>query len=153
LVGPEFDCDDWRKVNLKLIEKKNWRLIALRDVLSKLLSSIVTQRLGGHLKHVGLKEQSRFMHSHGCVDATASLKTTLQSMTDSNQDAYVIFVDLVKVFDSVNREMLWQILVKLGIPVPLVNVIMKMYTDIEVSASAGKMKATFPVNLRSEARR
>jgi hypothetical protein len=150
-LEPDFDCDDWHKIKLKLIAKKgdlslpkNWRPIALLDVFSKLLSSIIAQRLGGHLKLVGLKEQSGFMPSHGCVDATATLKATLQSMKDSNQDAYVLFVDLVKAFDSVNREMLWQILAKFGIPVPLVTVIMKMYADIEVSTSVGNAKATFP---------
>mgnify|MGYP000308658762 CR=1 FL=1 len=50
---------------------------------------------------------------------------------------------LVKAFNSLNRERMWQILVKYGIPERLVNVIMKMYTDIEVSTSVGKAKATF----------
>jgi hypothetical protein len=150
-LEPDFDCDEWHEVKLKLVAKKgdltlpkNWRPIDLLDVLSKLLSSIITARLGGHLKDVGLKKQSGFMPSHGCVDATATLKMALQSMKDSNQDAYIIFVDLVKAFDSVNREMLWQILAKFGLPVPLVNVITKMYTDIEVSTSVRKAKATFP---------
>ena len=116
-LEPDFDCDDWHKIKLKLIAKKgdlslpkNWRPIALLDVFSKLLSSIIAHRMGGHLKLVGLKEQSGFMPSHGCVDATATLKATHQSMKDSNQDAYILFVDLVKTFDSVNREILWQIL-------------------------------------------
>ncbi len=39
-----------------------------------------------------------------------------------------MFVDLVKAFDSVNREMIWQILAKYGIPLePLVNVIVQTY--------------------------
>ena len=108
------------------------------------MSSIIATRLGDHLKKVGLPEQSGFMPSHGCVDATATLKATLQSMKDRNHDAYVLFVDLMKAFDSVNREMLWQILAKYGIPVPLVDVIEKMYADIEVTTSVGKAKTTFP---------
>jgi hypothetical protein len=62
-LEPDFDCDDWHKIKLKLIAKKgdlslpkNWRPIALLDVFSKLLSSIIAQRMGGHLKLVGLKE-------------------------------------------------------------------------------------------------
>jgi Holliday junction resolvasome RuvABC ATP-dependent DNA helicase subunit len=84
------------------------------------------------------------MPSHGCVDATATLKTALQSLKDCHQDAYVLFVDLVKAFDSVILEMLWQIVAKFTILVPIVDVIMKMYTEIEVSTSVGKAKATFP---------
>ena len=56
--------------------------------------------------------------------------------------------NLVKAFNSLNRERMWQILVKYGIPKRLVNVIMKMYTDIEVSTSVGKAKATFLSTLR-----
>jgi hypothetical protein len=84
------------------------------------------------------------MPSHGCVDAAVTLKIALQSLRDSNQEAYVLFVELVKAFDSVNSEMMWKILVKCGIPEPLVNVLVKMYTDIEVSTSVGKPKAIFP---------
>jgi hypothetical protein len=47
-------------------------------------------------------------------------------------------------FDSINREMMWKILAKCGVPLPLVNVIVKMYTNIEISMSVGKAKATFP---------
>lgn len=36
-------------------------------------------RLGTHLQSVGLAEQSGFMPSHGCVDATATLKIALQA--------------------------------------------------------------------------
>jgi hypothetical protein len=91
--------------------------IAPLDILSKLLSSMIRLRLGLHLKSVGLAKQSGSMSSHRCVDAVATPKIALQS-----------FKDLIKAFDSLNLEMLWKILAKYGIPEPLVNVIMEMYT-------------------------
>lgn len=48
----------------------------------------------------------------------------------------------MKAFDSINREMLCQ--AKFGIPAPLIDVIVKMNTDIEVTTSVGKARATFP---------
>jgi hypothetical protein len=36
------------------------------------------------------------MSSHGCVDATATLKIALQNLKDSNQEACVLFVDFEK---------------------------------------------------------
>ena len=41
------------------------------------------------------------MKAYGCADATSTLKTTLQNLQDANQDTYVLFVDIVKAFDSV----------------------------------------------------
>jgi hypothetical protein len=49
----------------------------------------------------------------------------------------------VKAFDSVNREMMWKTPAKYGILEPLINVIVKVFTDIEVSTSVWKAKATF----------
>jgi hypothetical protein len=45
-------------------------------------------------------------------------------------------------FDSINREMMLKILSKSKVPEPLVKVIVKMYTHIEISTS---VKATFPL--------
>ena len=109
---------------------KNWRPIALLDLLSKLLSWILTNRLNQHIKRIGLKEQAGFAPKRGCDDATAALKITLQKLSAAEHEACVLFVDLVKALDSVNREMLWKILAKFGIPPGMmISTIKKMYTD------------------------
>jgi len=148
--NPTFDSPDWHTVALKLLPKKgdltlptNWRPISLIDVLSKLLSSMMANRFNVHITKVGLQEQAGFMSNRGCVDATAALKITLQNITATGQEAYVLFVDIVKAFDSVNREMLWAILAKYGIPPATVATIKKMYTNIIVSVRVGKEKEEF----------
>jgi ABC-type methionine transport system permease subunit len=78
------------------------------------------------------------MHSHGFVNAMATLKVTLQSLKDSNQEVSVLCIDSAKALGTVTREMMRKILAKYMIPEPLVNVIVTMYTDIEVSTSGGK---------------
>ena len=46
---------------------------------------------------------------------------------------YVLYVDLVKAFDSVNREMLWEILSNMAcLPSSIINAIKKMYTNIQI---------------------
>ena len=72
--------------------------------------------MNDHLEKNGLQEQAGFMKGRGCSDATATLKMTLQNLRAANQDSFILFVDIVKAFDSVNREMLWKILEKYGIP-------------------------------------
>ena len=134
---PKFDSKDWHNVALTLLPKKgdlklpkNHRPISLIDVLCKLLSSVFANRINHHLVEVGLQEQAGFTPKRGCDDATTALKITLQNLSAAEQEAYVLFVDLVKAFDSVNREMLWLVLAKMGIPPGMISTIKKMYTGI-----------------------
>jgi len=139
---PNYDIPAWHDVSLKLLPKKgdlslpkNYRPISLLDVLSKILSSIMVSRMNDHLEKNGLQEQAGFMKGRGCSDATATLKMTLQNLRAANQDSFVLFVDIVKAFDSVNRDMLWKILEKYGIPEKIIQTIKKMYTDIKIKIS------------------
>ena len=80
----------------------------------------------------------------GCADATSTLKITLQNLQAADQDTFVLFVDIVKAFDSVNREMLWKILKKYGIPKErTIMVIKKMYTQIKIKLGIEKAEALF----------
>jgi hypothetical protein len=38
----------------------------------------------------------------GCADATFTLKTALQTLREHDQESWVLFVDLVKAYDTVN---------------------------------------------------
>ena len=140
---PDFEPEDWKTVDLRPIykgkgsktEAKNYRPIALLDTLSKVMSSIIATRLGNHLDEVGLEEQAGFMKARGCSDAATALKCALQKLKAANRHAFVLFVDLVKAFDSVNRTMLWTLLAKFGLPKTLIDVIKKLYKDVVISIS------------------
>ena len=145
---PTYDIPDWHNVTLKLLPKKgdlslpkNYCHISLLDVLSKVLSSILISRMSKHLEKHSLKEQAGFMKARGCADATSTLKITLQNLKAADQDMYILFIDIVKVFDSVNRKMLWKILKKYGILEKTVLVIKKMYPDITIKLCIEKAEA------------
>jgi uroporphyrinogen-III decarboxylase len=84
-----------------------------------------------HLKKYGLQEQAGFMKDLGCSSATSILKMTLQHLQAANQDSFILFMDII----SVNREMLWKILEKYGIPEKVIATIKKMYTNINIKLS------------------
>ena len=44
-----------------------------------------------------------------------------------------MFVDLVKAFDSVPRDVLWAVLAKIGVPAHLIHVIKRMNADLKVT--------------------
>jgi Reverse transcriptase (RNA-dependent DNA polymerase) len=81
----------------------------------KILSSIIARRLDQHAQDVGLPEQTGFSLNRNTSDGIFALKIALQNCKAINRDSHVVFVDLVKAFDSVNRELLWLVLAKYGV--------------------------------------
>ena len=147
-INEDADAEEFHTSILKLAQKKgdlsepkNWRPIQLLDSFRKLIAAIIAHRLDEYLvKEIGLQTQHGFSSSRGCPDATSSLKIALEQLRYANQEAFVLFVDLVKAFDSVNREMLWKILSNMGVPDSLINVIKKAYTDITITGKVNGVK-------------
>ena len=53
------------------------------------------------------------------------------------KETYVLFVDLIKAFDTVDHQVHFQILVKYGILPSLITVIKKMYEDCQIKLKIG----------------
>ena len=57
-----------------------------------------------------------------------------------------VFVDLTKAFDSVNRNLLWRLLGKIGCPCSLVNIIRSFHDDMPASViDSGASSKSFAV--------
>ena len=65
------------------------------------------------------------MPNKGCANAIFLVKAALQILHKHSKEAYVLFIDLVKAYDSVNRELLWQILEIFGVPTNLIIILKK----------------------------
>ena len=78
------------------------------------MSSIVATRLGKHFLDVGLDEQCGGVFGKGCIDGTYNVKQALHTLSQHGADSYVIFADLVKAYDTVDRELLWKIMSRYG---------------------------------------
>ena len=61
-------------------------------------------------------------------------------MKQHDVSLYVLFVDLVKAYDSVNRELLWEILKNYGVPLELVNIIIELHNNVHYLITVGKEK-------------
>ena len=78
------------------------------------------------------------MKGKGCTDATFAVKSTLQTLHEHGHNAYVLFIDLVKAFDSANRELLWKILKIYGIPDKTIEVLKKLHVNVTYQLKVGK---------------
>ena len=89
-----------------LHDLNNWRGIMLLDAASKLVSMIIANRLDRVLKEEGLEAQNGFTGGRGCSDGSFSLRQALKRRREHGLESWVLFVDLVKAFDSVPRDVL-----------------------------------------------
>ena len=142
-TNPDCDFAPWHIVLLSIIYKgkgdtkdpKNWRPVCLKETSAKILSSIVSKRLLKQIKKIGAPTQ--FGHI-GCQEALHTIRNILTTRRHHGKETYVLFVDLIKAFDTVDHEVLFQILAKYGIPPALITVIKKMYKDCRIKFTIGK---------------
>ena len=68
----------------------------------------------------------------------------LHTLSQHGADSHVIFADLVKAYDTVDRELLWKIMARYGCPEELTFVLRKLYTNITVQLKGFGKGFTIP---------
>jgi hypothetical protein len=102
----------------------NHRGISLLATAGKLLSRVMLNRITSRIAPLVLPEsQCGFRSGRGTVDMIFTARQLQEKCREQRQDLYIVFFDLTKAFDSVNRPALWCILRKLGCPEKFVNII------------------------------
>jgi len=149
-ASDELQCcfQEWCVGRLKLLPKKgdpsnpsNWRGIMLLDVMAKVVASIIQSRLDRVLRAEGVEYQHGFRGGRGCSDGIFALKMALLKRREHGLGSWVLFVDLIKAFDSVDRSLLLAILGKFGVPDHLVCLIGALHTDVRVKLQVGSVAA------------
>jgi hypothetical protein len=135
-------ADDWVVGRLRMLPKKgdhtcpsNWRPIMLLEAVVKLAGAIVSDRLMVILETEGLEEQCGFMRSRGTSDGGFVLKVALQKRREHGLDTLALFVDLVKAFDSIDRHLMYDILLRFGAPPHLVDKVRMLHSNVSATFS------------------
>jgi exonuclease III len=135
---------EWEVARLNLLPKKgdlslckNWRGICLLDIASKILSSIMVGRMQLVQKEFGLEMQNGFKNGCGTIDGLFNTSIGLQKRKEHGLDTWVLFIDLMKAFDTVPRELLFQILRKFGMPDHFVNLVIRLHTNCKIKFKVG----------------
>jgi hypothetical protein len=71
------------------------------------------------------------------------VESAIQTLREHGQESWVLFVDHVKAYDTVHRDMLWKILTTLGVPVSLIEVLKKLFTDVTINFRVGETLEQF----------
>jgi len=95
----------------------NYRGIMVGPILAKLFVMILDKRLSKWAEQHGLraKGQARFRKDYRTTDQLFILRTLIEQSKAKKKPLYFYFVDLKKAFDTVPHEVLWQMLVGLGV--------------------------------------
>jgi hypothetical protein len=126
--------DDWADSTFITLPKKgdltqctNYRSIALVSHASKILLRIILERIRTKTETEIADEQAGFRRGRGTRDQVTNLRITMQKTREHQQPLFMCFVDFKKAFDSVSHEILWMVMLEMGFPGHIVNLLAKLY--------------------------
>ncbi|XP_065581823.1 uncharacterized protein LOC136041191 [Artemia franciscana] len=114
-----------------LMNCHNWIGINLLPVLSKLLASVILQRLRKAQDATLREEQHGFRSGRSCSDLIFVLRMLVEESKQWNKKLYLLFIDFEMAFDSVDRDCLWRVLKYYGILEKIVDMIIALYEESE----------------------
>lgn len=97
------------------------RGISLLSVAGNALADIILQRLHFVEEKVYPESQSGYRSDRSTVDGIFTLRQLIVNTREQCRNLYIAFVDFTKAFYTVNRELLFSILSKLGCPPKLIQ--------------------------------
>ena len=112
---------EWVDCKIILVHKKgavndpeNYWGIALLSTGGKVFRRILARRLLQHVfPHVVPKTQCSFRPGHSTEDLILVICQLFEKVKEKNTTLYATFVDFSKTFDSVDRGLLWLVLLKM----------------------------------------
>ena len=147
----------WKNANIILAYKQkvdrtengNCRCISLLSVAGKVLAKIMLTGLLEHVvDHVLAASQCGFRSGRSTIDMIFVARQLLEKCRELYQDIYMAFVDLTKAFDTVNRDLLWNILRKFGCPPTFIAILQQFHTGMCAQVvMAGSQSSSFPVEV------
>ena len=78
------------------------------------------------------KSHCSFRPGRGYTDATFTTKMALKKRRGHGSKSWVLFLDLVKAFNCVPREMLWKILAKFGVLNKLISLLKVLHANFVI---------------------
>ena len=124
----------WSRCSKVKVKCDNYRAITLLESVGKILARLLLNRLQTHICSKIIPEaQCGFRSNRGTTDMIFSVRQLVEKCIEQNIPLYppLVFVDLTKAFDTVNRQVMWTILAKLGCPESFVRMIAELHRDMK----------------------
>ena len=146
----------WKDATIKVLFKKgdplecgNYRGISLGAHAGKVLLKIVATRLSHYCEREGIlpEEQSGFRPRRSTLDMLFVVQRLHELARKKGTAVFACFIDLTKAYDSVDRELLWDVLRRFGIPPKMLAVIRNFHDGMRarVRMDSGLLSDWFEV--------
>ena len=111
----------------------NYRGVTLLSCFSKLFTTLLNNRVTKFCDENNIISDAQFGFKKGVstTDAIFVLMNIITKYLSDNKRLYCIFVDLKKCFDSINRNIMWYKMNKLGIKGKLLRIVRDMYNKVK----------------------
>ena len=131
----------WKRKGSKS-DCNNYRGISLLAIAGKILGKVLLKRLTNTIIEPTLPEsQCGFRANRGTTDMIFSARQIQEKSREQQRDLYMVFIDLTKAFDSINRTGLWSLLSKFGCPSKLTNIIQQLHEGMMGRVCADGMES------------
>jgi hypothetical protein len=94
----------------------NYRGVSLLSTTYKILSNILLSRLTPYAEEIIGYHQCGFRRNRSTTDHILSIRQILEKKWEYNEAMHQLFIDFKKAYDSVRREVLYNILIELVSP-------------------------------------
>ena len=115
---------------------KNYRPIALGNSMAKLFMKVLTARLEELVEMEGLISdvQQGFRADRSCSVSVMILQILIGQHKQQQLPFYMVGIDVNKAYDTVNHEVLWEVLRAKGIQGKWLDIVIEMYTGSRIMA-------------------
>lgn len=121
----------------------SYRGISLLSTPGKIFARVLLNRLIKLSENILPETQFGFRPNRGTCEAIFSVRQLQEKSREQNRPLYLCFVDLEKAFDSVPREALWLMLVKLGCTEKFVRILRLLHDGMECCVTANGEQSEF----------
>jgi hypothetical protein len=116
----------------------NYRGISLLSTSYKILSIILLSRLSQYVDEIIGDHQCGFRRNRSTTDQIFCIRQTLEKKCQYKETVHQLFIDFKKAYDSLRREVLYNILIEFGVPMKLVRLIKMCLNETYSKARIGK---------------
>jgi hypothetical protein len=108
---------------------KDFRPISLCNIIYKLITKILANKIKPILARILSKEQFGFLENRQIMEAIGLAQEGLHSIKTRKLEALILKMDLMKAYDRVNWNFLRLVLLQIGLPLDVTNWIMGSVTS------------------------
>ena len=122
----------------------HYRGISLLSITSKVFTSVINNRLYSWAEDNNKinEEQAGFRKSYSTIDHIFTLHSMASNCLYGTKRSklYAAFIDFQKAFDTVNRDKLWEVLVRIGVSTKMIGILKSMYLHVKAIVRQGVEK-------------